>query len=183
MPWKSCDNCFGSGQVSIEQKSFLGLVRKSILIQCPDCAGSGKIFIKPKCSTCDGRGLLGDASQICPACNGTGYHDDFGLIPRADIKPGKKFKRRCPNCQSNSWFEILSDIDRKEKIISWEADESLRQREYYDQVEINCTSCNYKYAVPIDKNYHHPIGSDDDKEPAFNTETTKSINQPNHIEW
>lgn len=184
MPWKTCESCFGTGQQSIEQKSFLGLVRKTIEIQCPDCGGTGKIYVKPKCSTCEGRGLLGDASQICPACNGTGYHDDFGLIPRTEIKPGKKFKRRCPNCQVNAWFEILSDIERKEKIISWEADESLRQREYFDQVEITCTECNYRYTVPIDKNYHKALGDREEASSEQETPNSKApFNKTNHMEW
>jgi len=34
--------------------------------ECTDCDGTGKFY--PCCDTCDGRGLVNDASDECPEC-------------------------------------------------------------------------------------------------------------------
>lgn len=51
---KICPKCHGSGQVTVRQQSFFGMVQSTQ--PCPDCAGTGKII-----------------EQRCPNCAGTGY--------------------------------------------------------------------------------------------------------------
>lgn len=57
----TCTACNGMGKIRYQQESFLGTVINEK--RCTTCGGTGKI-IKEKCSCCQGKGTLKEASDI-----------------------------------------------------------------------------------------------------------------------
>ncbi len=58
---KICPKCRGTGQVTIRQQSFFGMVQSTQ--PCPDCRGTGKI-IEQKCPNCAGSGYTSSKKTI-----------------------------------------------------------------------------------------------------------------------
>ena len=51
---KTCDNCNGSGQIRMQQRSIFGI--QTVIHECDKCHGTGKIPEK-ECHTCHGTGI------------------------------------------------------------------------------------------------------------------------------
>jgi molecular chaperone DnaJ len=61
---QTCDNCKGTGQQVIVQKTGFGVFRQ--ISACSHCRGTGKT-IKEKCETCEGKGFLHEITEISVA--------------------------------------------------------------------------------------------------------------------
>lgn len=57
----TCSRCQGKGQVVIEQRSMLGMIRN--VTTCPDCNGKGTV-VKEKCQDCYGTGYISNRKKI-----------------------------------------------------------------------------------------------------------------------
>jgi hypothetical protein len=143
----------------VETSSLWGLRRKNTLLTCEECGGSGKVVLLPQCSFCDGRGLIGNESEICRACNGTGRIDSFALVPRTLLRPGVSFERRCDRCVGDT-FEIVSAIESRKIVRSWEADESLRHVEAIECVKVKCGRCGNNYEIQLGSELHDEVPAD-----------------------
>lgn len=149
----SCPECAGSGVRIIQTSSLFGLKKKETPVTCHRCAGKGETKTLPACSFCDGRGLVGNESEICRACNGTGLIDSFALIPRDLLVPGTEFERRCDRCGEHR-FRIEKPIETLKINRSWESEESLRQYEQVEQVGVRCQGCGNSYMIQVDSKLH-----------------------------
>jgi len=153
---RTCPYCDGSGITIIQTSSLLGLIKKEIPSSCENCGGRGKVYNIATCKFCEGQGLVGNESEICRACNGTGKIDVFSFIPRERLKPGVTFNRRCESCGHNV-FEIRSEIESIKLTKSWEREEELRQIEMVERVKVRCTNCNNTYFIPVDEDTHQVL--------------------------
>lgn len=154
-----CAFCQGTGIKTIQSSSFLGLIKKEIPATCEQCNGQGRVFEMSNCTFCEGQGLVGNESEICRACNGTGKVDGFSFIPKGKLKNGIAFNRRCESCGNNE-FEIVGEIETVKLTKSWEREEELRQIEYVERVKVRCISCRNTYHIPIDKEQHQELTED-----------------------
>jgi RecJ-like exonuclease len=154
-----CAICAGSGVVMHESRALFGLMRKSLPLTCPDCGGAGKTLALEDCAFCEGRGLIGNESEVCRTCNGTGHAEVFAIIPRDMLAPGLTFHRRCERC-GNTTFRLATGIVQQKVVKSWDALEELRQVEYQDACEVECTGCGLKYAIPVDARWHQQLDSE-----------------------
>lgn len=152
----SCPECAGSGVRIIQTSSLFGLKKRETPTTCDACHGTGEMKSLPLCSFCDGRGLVGNESELCRSCNGTGHIDNFALIPRELLVTGTEFERRCDRCGELS-FRIESPLETVKLHRSWEVEESLRQYETIERVGVKCLSCGNKYSIQVDSNFHHKL--------------------------
>ena len=152
----SCPECAGSGVRIIQTSSLWGLKKRETPMTCEACGGSGETKTLPVCSFCDGRGLVGNESEICRACNGTGHIDSFALIPRDLLVPGTEFQRRCDRCGEHV-FRIEKPLETVKLNRSWEAEESLRQYETIERVGVRCAGCGNSYFIQVDSSFHRPL--------------------------
>lgn len=107
----TCDQCHGTGRVTVVQNSILGRVQTQTT--CPKCKGKGKI-IDRECTTCHGKGRLRKTKDIevkVPAGVDTGLslriegkgEAGYNGGPNGDlyvtfkVKPHKVFKREDDN--------------------------------------------------------------------------------------
>lgn len=153
---KVCAFCQGTGITTIQSSSFLGLIKREIPATCEHCNGQGRVYEMSSCTFCDGQGLVGNESEICRACNGTGKVDAFAFIPKEKLKNGVIFSRRCESC-GHTEFEIVGDIETVKLTKSWEREEELRQVELVERVKVRCVSCRNTYYIPIDKEQHQNL--------------------------
>jgi DnaJ-class molecular chaperone len=154
-----CPMCQGSGVTMLQTSAMWGLVKRDVPVTCDNCRGSGFLVGLPACTVCTGHGLLGNESEVCRSCNGTGKMDSFALIPTDLLVNGTIFHRRCEQC-NNDTFEIRSEIEHHKVFNSWEAIEELRSYELIDRVKVGCTVCNHGYHIQIDPAYHQDIDPD-----------------------
>jgi DnaJ-class molecular chaperone len=157
---KECPYCQGSGIIVVQTSTMLGLIKKETSTTCQNCEGRGKVVEMPMCKACEGRGLVGNEREICRSCNGTGRADTFSFVPRSMIKVGLVFERHCDQCK-NTEFEIISDIETKKITKSWQNEEELRQVEFVEQVKVRCNSCKLTYYIPIDKEWHQDLSTEE----------------------
>jgi hypothetical protein len=157
---KQCPFCQGSGVKLVQVSSFLGLIRRELPTTCDNCGGSGQLVEMPTCKVCEGQGLVGNERELCRVCNGTGRADNFAFIPRAKLQPGLMFERRCDDCGAMS-FEIVSPLEERKLVKSWEREEELRQVEIVEQVKVRCVACGNSYYIPIDKEWHQELSGDE----------------------
>ncbi len=155
---KQCPECEGKGWIAVEHRRWFGLKTDIVSEPCPECGGSGEVEAFVPCSICDGQGLLGETSDVCPTCNGKGTCDEFGLVPRSQLKPGTSFTRRCRFCHNFARHTIVSEIMERQRNITWEKDESLRKVETFEVIRIRCESCGHEEDIRLDPNYHHEPG-------------------------
>ena len=60
-----------AGLQSVGRNSIKGALADVIITRtCPDCKGSGKIYIRKKCYSCPSG--YEEVPKTCPTCNGTG---------------------------------------------------------------------------------------------------------------
>ena len=144
----------------IQTSSMFGLLRKEVPATCDHCNGKGYVVEMPSCKVCNGQGLVGNEREICRACNGTGKADSFAFIPRAQLKPGAIFDRRCDKCGGAS-FEVVSEVEEYKLTKSWEREEELRQIETHERVKVRCTECQHSYFIPVDPEMHKVLSSDE----------------------
>ncbi len=154
-----CPHCQGTGVQMIQTSSMLGLLHRTVPTPCGSCAGAGHSVALPACNVCDSRGLVGNESEICRSCNGTGHIDAFALIPTEMIQPGVSFKRRCDMC-GNDDFEIKSPVERQKLFRTWDASEELREFDLIEKVRVACSRCPNGYEIKIDPNYHKALDGD-----------------------
>lgn len=152
----SCAQCAGSGVRIIQTSSLFGLKKRETPTTCEACNGTGEITSLPLCSLCDGRGLVGNESEICRACNGTGHIDNFALIPRDLLVQGTEFDRRCDRCGEHR-FRIEQPLESVRINRSWEAEEALRDYETIERVGVRCVSCGNAYLIQVDEKLHRPL--------------------------
>lgn len=108
-----CPRCHGSGQVTMQQRTPLGVYQS--VTACPDCGGSGKIIRKP-CSVCHGKGYQSrkvDVDVRIPAgimsgqqlrVSGKGERGEQGgphgdLIIEINVRPHQYFTRSGNNIE------------------------------------------------------------------------------------
>jgi len=154
---ETCEECGGSGVAFIQTSSFLGLIRKQVPATCSACGGKGYRLRQPKCNFCDGRGLLGNERDVCRPCNGTGYGDQFRWIPRSELRLGRMFERICSFCRHKVPFEVISPMESRNEVISWEEEESLRKRRKVERVRVECTECHDSYWIELDPEFHSEL--------------------------
>jgi hypothetical protein len=147
----------------IQTSSMLGLLHRTVPTPCATCAGTGHLIQLPVCHVCDARGLVGNESEICRSCNGTGHIDAFALIPLELIKPGVNFQRRCDKC-GNEQFQIRTPVEQQKLYKTWDAAEELRQYELVERVRVSCSRCPNAYEITIDPLFHQAINVDDQQE-------------------
>jgi hypothetical protein len=147
----------------IQTSSMLGLLHRSVPSPCGTCGGTGKSLALPTCKICQGRGLVGNESEICRSCNGTGHVDSFAMIPLELLHSGTHFHRRCDSC-GNDDFEIRSEIKSEKQFRSWEDIEELRQYELVEMVAVACTRCMNHYDITIDPAYHKVLDGETARE-------------------
>lgn len=58
---ETCQQCHGSGQITTQQRTMLGMMQSSR--PCPNCGGKGKV-VKSPCKNCNGKGLIRTAKTI-----------------------------------------------------------------------------------------------------------------------
>jgi len=169
---ETCEECGGSGVVFLQTSSFLGLIRKQVPATCSSCGGKGYHLTQPQCKYCEGRGLIGNEREVCRACNGTGYGDQFRWIPRSELKLGRTFQRNCLICKRKTTFEIITPIESKEEVVSWEEEESLRKRRTIERVKVQCNECHDSYWVEIDPDFHPELSelSEEERETLVENE-------------
>jgi DnaJ-class molecular chaperone len=136
-----------------------GLLSKEVPTTCSECGGKGSSVEFEPCPLCEGRGLIGNESEVCRTCNGAGRADAFGFIPRDLLQPGIEFHRRCEKCGNHS-FRLRSGIMQQKVVKSWDSMEELRQVEYNDACEVACTECGHKYTIPLGKSWHQRLSPD-----------------------
>jgi len=151
---EKCAECGGTGISFIETSSFLGLIKKQVPISCPTCGGKGYTLRPTPCKYCDGRGLIGNEKAVCRVCNGTGKADEFAWVPRSKLVPGTMFPRVCTFCRTRTSHEILTEVVVKERTVSWEEEDSLRQVHREEQVRVRCTECDDTYWLIVDPEAH-----------------------------
>jgi hypothetical protein len=154
-----CRVCQGTGVQMIQTSSMLGLVHRSVPTACGTCAGTGFSTTLPTCKICQGQGLVGNESEICRSCNGTGHVDAFALIPAELLRAGIHFHRRCDHCGTDD-FEVRSEIKREKMYKTWDDAEELRQFDYVERIAVACTRCSNHYDITIDPAYHKAIDSE-----------------------
>ena len=154
-----CHSCQGTGVQMIQTSSMLGLLHRTVPAPCGTCGGNGHSVSLPVCKICQGRGLVGNESEICRSCNGTGHVDAFALIPLELLHTGTHFQRRCDMCGSDD-FEIRSEIKQEKLYMTWDDAVELRQYELVERIAVACTRCPNKYDITIDPAYHKMIDSD-----------------------
>ena len=154
-----CPWCQGTGVKMIQTSSMLGLLHRTVPAPCGNCGGLGHSTELPACKICQGRGLVGNESEICRSCNGTGHVDSFAMIPAELLRAGTRFRRRCDKC-GNDDFEITNDIKSEKLYKTWESSEELREYELVEKVNVKCAGCSNSYAITIDPSYHSVLDSD-----------------------
>jgi hypothetical protein len=154
-----CQVCQGTGVRMIQTSSMLGLLHKTVPTPCGTCAGTGHSTALPACIICRGQGLVGNESEICRSCNGTGHVDSFAMIPLELLHNGTHFRRRCDSC-GNDDFEIRSEIKSEKLFKTWDDAEELRQYELVERVTVACTRCPNRYDITIDPAYHKVLDND-----------------------
>jgi DnaJ-class molecular chaperone len=154
-----CPDCNGTGVQMIQTSSMWGLIQRAVPAPCGTCGGAGHSTELPTCKKCNGRGLVGNESEICRSCNGTGHIDSFAMIPPQLLHPGTVFHRRCDQCSSDE-FEIRSDIQHQKVYKTWDAAEELREYETVDNVKVSCTRCSNSYEIIIDPAFHKLLDHD-----------------------
>jgi hypothetical protein len=154
-----CQVCQGTGVLMVQTSAMWGLLSKTVPSPCGTCAGSGHSLALPACKICQGRGLVGNESEICRSCNGTGHIDSFAMIPLELLHPGTQFHRRCDSCGSGE-FEIRSEIKSEKLYKTWDDAEEFRQYELVEKVAVSCTRCPNHYEITIDPAYHKVLDSD-----------------------
>src|SRR5690349_4026649 len=132
-----CQVCQGTGVQMIQTSAMWGLLSKTVPAPCGTCGGNGHSIALPACKICQGRGLVGNESEICRSCNGTGHVDSFAMIPLELLHKGTLFQRRCDMC-GNDDFEICSEIKSEKQFKSWEDIEELRTYELVERVTVAC---------------------------------------------
>jgi RecJ-like exonuclease len=143
----------------VQTSSMWGLMKRELPTTCEDCHGQGYTVDIPVCEICDGRGLVGNESEVCRSCNGTGKVDSFALIPLALLIPSTHFQRRCEQCGSD-FFELRTPVQQKKIYRSWDPVEELREYELVDTVSVACTQCGNAYDIQVDPKYHQPLDPD-----------------------
>jgi hypothetical protein len=151
-----CQGCNGSGVVVLHTKALFGLMNKDVPSSCTECGGKGSSWELEQCPICEGQGLVGNESEICRACNGTGHADTFAFVPRELLQAGLEFQRRCEKC-GNPHFKLTTGLIQHKVVKSWDALEELRQVEFQDACEVACTSCGHKYMIPVDPKWHRQL--------------------------
>lgn len=58
---ETCQNCGGSGQVRVSQRTPFGVVQSATA--CPQCGGKGKV-IKEPCASCNGKGRVRTSKKL-----------------------------------------------------------------------------------------------------------------------
>jgi len=154
-----CPMCIGTGVQMVQTSAMWGLVHRSVPTTCSHCHGQGHLIELPPCKICQGRGLVGNESEICRSCNGTGHIDAFAMIPAELIHPGTRFQRRCESCGSDE-FEIRSEIKSEKLYKTWESTEELRDYELLEKVAVACTQCRNAYEIIVDPAFHKLIDPD-----------------------
>src|SRR5688500_5011923 len=154
-----CPVCQGTGVQMIQTSSMLGLLHRMVPAPCGTCGGAGQSIGLPACKICIGRGLVGNESEICRSCNGTGHVDAFALIPADLLHTGTHFKRRCDSC-GNDDFEVKSEVQSAKLYKTWDSAEELREFELVEKVAVACTRCPNHYDITIDPSYHKVIDSE-----------------------
>lgn len=157
---RGCPFCQSTGVTVVQTSSFLGLIKKEIPSNCTNCLGRGKTYEMPTCKFCNGQGLVGNESEVCWACNGTGKVDAFAAIPRDKLRPGTIFERRCANCSGHS-MEIAGEIEVRKITKSWEKEEELRSVEMVEYVKVTCPACNSGYSIPLDDDLNQELNPDE----------------------
>lgn len=155
----SCPGCNGSGVVILQSRALFGLMTKETPTTCTDCGGKGATWELAQCRFCKGQGLIGNESEVCRSCNGTGHADTFSFIPREQLRSGVEFHRRCEKCGNHS-FRLRGGLQQIKVIKSWDAHEELRQVEFQDACEVECTQCAHHYSIPVDAQWHQELESD-----------------------
>lgn len=153
---QDCRSCGGSGVVVVDTKALWGLMSKSVPASCGTCGGKGSAWELEACRFCEGRGLMGNESEVCRSCNGTGHADTFAFIPRELLLQGVEFQRRCERCGNHS-FRLASGLIQQKVVKSWDAHEELRQVEFQDACEVSCTQCGHHYMIPVDAQWHQRL--------------------------
>jgi hypothetical protein len=143
----------------IQTSSMLGLMRRTVPTACGNCGGIGYSVDLPTCKICQARGLVGNESEICRSCNGTGHIDSFAMIPAELLHSGTHFRRRCDKCGDDD-FEITSEIKSEKLYKTWESSEELREYELVEKVTVACSGCHNSYAITIDPAYHKVLDND-----------------------
>jgi hypothetical protein len=110
------------------------------------------------CSYCGGRGLLGNESDICRLCNGTGTADGFSSIALSELVPGTEFIRRCNECGADQ-FEIVGELEAVRSQKSWDLEEELREYEISERIRVRCLKCANSYFVPVNRAVHAQTGA------------------------
>jgi DnaJ-class molecular chaperone len=155
----NCPYCDGTGVRMIQTSSMFGLMKKETPQTCENCNGRGFVVAFDTCRFCEGQGLVGNERDICRACNGTGRADVFAFIPRARLKPGVFFERRCDQC-GQSQFEVISTIEEYKLTKSWEKEEELRLVEVMERVKVRCIGCGQTYNIPLDPQWNGELDAD-----------------------
>jgi RecJ-like exonuclease len=150
---RECPRCSGRGLVSQRTSAFFGLLRRTIELPCALCRGQGKALTRASCSYCGGRGLLGNESDICRLCNGTGIADEFSAIGLSELAPGRQFRRRCNKCGGDR-FEISGPIETTREPTAWDLEAELREYETSERIRVQCLDCTNTYLVPVDRASH-----------------------------
>jgi len=153
-----CPECDGHGVHYYTETKFFGLVKTQVAYQCSKCNGTGKLQGEPFCPVCDGAGLIGNEREICRTCNGTGTGDGFRHIPRVSLVSGTTFGRRCDRCKGETLHELVSDIESKVIMTTWEKNEWERAKEEFERIKLECTMCGRSYQARLDKYYHSETG-------------------------
>lgn len=157
---RSCQFCQGTGVTMVETSSFLGLIKKEVPSNCTNCAGKGTTYEMPTCKFCEGQGLVGNESEVCWGCNGTGKVGAFAAIPRKKLHPGTIFQRKCADC-GNTTMEIAGEIEMRKITKSWEKEEELRSVEMVEYVAVKCPSCSAGYSIPLDENLNKELPNEE----------------------
>lgn len=150
---RECPRCSGRGLTAQQTSTLFGLLRRRVTAPCALCCGQGRVRARATCRYCGGRGLLGNESEICRLCNGTGNLDEFSKLTLNELVPGVTFRRRCEKCDSGL-FEIAQDIEAVRQATSWAIEEELRDYETSERIRIRCLQCANSYLVPVDRTVH-----------------------------
>jgi RecJ-like exonuclease len=157
---EDCSYCQGSGVRTATSSSFLGLLKRTHNEHCQLCRGLGRVLVHARCEHCEGRGLIGNESETCHTCNGTGKLDEFSEIPRASLTPGTEFERHCEGCDGRT-FRIAGSVTRQRTAVSWDIIDELRQFETRETVKVQCVSCSRAYDITLHKAAHREFSPEE----------------------
>ena len=156
---RTCPMCLGSGVRMVETSKLFGLLKRNVPATCEGCRGQGTYYETQPCEICEGQGLVGNESESCRACNGTGKADTFAFIPRRLLTPGTLFARRCESCPATQ-LEIVSEIEDFTIMKSWESEEELREKEIVNRVKVRCPECSHSYYIRLNPEWNQEIPED-----------------------